>query len=169
MQCCDHFLKVLLVGSNHEYYGTSYEKGLQLVKDITNDPATKGKVIYLHRTTYDVLNSNITIARCTLHSHIGEDRLSLTNDFRRIEGWTVDKHNLEHATDLAWLKSQLALVGEKRRIIIATHYALTLKKTCHPMHKGSKLNQCFASNAFDELQRSPGARNVTHWVYGHTH
>jgi predicted phosphodiesterase len=169
MQCCDHFSKVLLVGGNHEYYGTSHEKGLQLVKDITNDPATKGKVIYLHRTTYDVPNSNITIAGCTLHSHIGEDRLSLTNDFRRIEGWTVDKHNLEHATDLAWLKSQLALVGEKRRIIIATHYAPTLKKTCHPMHKGSKLNQCFASNAFDELQRSPGARNVTHWVYGHTH
>jgi len=167
-QCCDHFEKILLVGGNHEYYGTSHEEGLQLVEDITSDTATQGKVLYLNRTTYDVPNTNITIAGCTLHSHIG-DRSSLTNDFKRIKDWTVDKHNSEHATDLAWLKSQLAQVGDKRRIIIATHYAPTFEGTSHPVHKGSKFNQCFASNACEELQGSPGGQSVTHWIYGHTH
>lgn len=81
----------------------------------------------------------------------------------------MDEHNAEHDKDLAWLKSVLAQKGETRRIVVATHYAPAFEGTSHPMHKGSEVNQCFASNAFDGLQILTGARNVTHWVFGHTH
>jgi hypothetical protein len=105
MQCCDHFTKVLLVGGNHEYYGTSYEKGLQLVEEITNDPATKGKVLYLHRMTYDVPNSNITIAGCTLHSHRG-----VHNQVRQVRTPTLA---------LLVRSSQLPCLFAKRESLIA--------------------------------------------------
>lgn len=45
--CCAKFEKVLLVGGNHEYYGTSHAKGLELIEDITTDPANCGKVLLL--------------------------------------------------------------------------------------------------------------------------
>lgn len=169
IKCCGIFEKVLLVGGNHEYYGISHAKGQELIDKIANDPATQGKVLFLNRTTYDVPNSNTTIAGCTLYSHIGPDRSRLMNDFKRIEEWTVDQHNAQHAADLEWLKGTVSSIGTERRIVVATHYAPAFEKTCHPAHEGSKLNQCFASDAFDEVQRCPGAQNVTHWIFGHTH
>ncbi|GAB7337509.1 hypothetical protein MBLNU457_g2833t1 [Dothideomycetes sp. NU457] len=144
--CSTQFTKILLVAGNHEYYGTSHSQGHQLLNSITNDPATQGKILFLHRATYDVPDTDITIAGCTLHSRI-DDRTSLTNDFKRIREWSVDQHNAEHGADMAWLKSTLAQVGEGRRVIVATHYAPEVEGSCHPMYRGSKLNQCFASDA----------------------
>ena len=159
----------IIIGGNHEYYGTSHQKAREFMEEIANDPATQGKVLFLNRATYDIPNSNTTIAGCTLYSHIGQDRTRLTNDFKRTKDWTVDQHNAEHDAEQNWLKRQVSSSGKERQIVIATHYAPTFEKTSHPKHEGSNLNQCFASNALDEVRKCPGAQNVSHWIFGHTH
>ena len=168
-RCCALFEKVLLVGGNHEFYGTSHEHGFQMIESIANDPAAQGKLLFLNRVAYDIPRSDITILGCTLHSNIGGSRKAVTNDFRRIADWTVERHNQEHAADMAWLREQISSIKESRRIIIATHYAPAFGKTCHPMHRGSILNQCFASNALDNLLANCVPWTVTHWIHGHTH
>lgn len=168
-QCCATFEKVLLIAGNHEFYGTTYEEGLELIGTIVDNPAAQGKVVFLNRAAYHIPHSNVTVLGCTLHSKIGQDRTALTNDFRRIKQWTVAKHNKEHSLDVAWLKEQVSSIGKSRRIVIATHYAPTFGRTCHPSHRQSKFNQCFASNAFQDIVGENKAQNVTHWIYGHTH
>lgn len=168
-RCCALFEKVLVVGGNHEFYGTSHEKGWQIIETIANDPAAQGKLLFLNRVAYDIPHSDITILGCTLHSKIGKDRTTLTRDFRRIENWTIERHNQEHEADMAWLRGQISRIKEHRRVIIATHYAPAFEETCHPTHRGSILNQCFASNAFDNLLANCVPFPVTHWVHGHIH
>lgn len=168
-QCCAAFQTVLLVAGNHEFYGSTYEEGIRLMEVIVDDPTIQGRFVFLNRTAYDIPHSDVTILGCTLHSRIGQETSLLTNDFRRIRQWTVDRHNAEHAQDIAWLRDQVMSIKKSRRILIATHYAPTFDGTSHPSHRQSGLNQCFASNAFEFVTQGLKPSGVTHWVYGHTH
>jgi hypothetical protein len=57
------------------------------------------------------------------------------SDFRRITGWTIDHHNMEHVLDIKWLKTHVGVIHEEephRRIVIVTRHAPSFKDTCKP-------------------------------------
>jgi predicted phosphodiesterase len=169
---CEQFEMVLLVAGNHEFYGSSREEGLCIAQSFVDDSAMGGKLHFLNRTRIDLPGSNTTILACTLQSHIAPDYTKLTNDFQRIQNWSVQDHNDEHKRDLAWLESTITQMSRDRigrKIIIITHYAPAFEDTCHPLHTNNAVSQCFSSHALRQMTTWQGAQQVTHWVFGHTH
>lgn len=167
---CEIFDRVLLVPGNHEFYGSSRQKGLELGEKLEQDLG--GKFHLMHRGRVNLDNGEVVILGCTLHSRIPDNFTALTNDFNKIEGWRVLHHNEEHLADIEWLQRGLAEIessSPRNRVIIATHYAPAFERTVEPAHEGSNLRHCFCSNALEQLCDWTGANLVSHWVYGHTH
>ncbi|WPH01530.1 Hypothetical protein R9X50_00437600 [Acrodontium crateriforme] len=166
------FDQVLLVAGNHEFYGTSYDAGLRAAKKIADDPRMERKFVFLHRRRFDIPNTNITVLGCTLQSQIDPTCQRRTNDFVRIQGWSIERHNEEHRLDVEWLQRTLSEISKtepQRKIIVATHYAPAFEKTCHPLHEYNDVSQCFCSHTLKLLSKWDGARQITHWIFGHTH
>jgi hypothetical protein len=166
------FEAVLLVPGNHEFYGSSREEGLAAAERLVEEPLMHGKLLLLNRGRYDLPGSNTTILGCTLHSHIAGGYTKLTNDFARIQEWSVKNHNDEHQTDLAWLMQSLVELEQNepgRRVVIVTHYAPLFDRVCHPKKENNAVSQCFSSNALDNIQRRGLISSKTYWISGHTH
>ena len=166
-QMCDKFDKVLLVSGNHEFYGSSREKGLLIAEAMSQDLGDK--FILLNRTRVDL--EDVVILGCTLQSHVPEGAC-LTNDFAKIKGWTVADHNAEHRRDLEWLEEALGKVADERcgsRIVIVTHYAPAFEEANHPRLRQSPCRYCFSSDTLEQFKNWQGAGQVSHWIFGHTH
>lgn len=175
----ERYEKVFLVLGNHEFYGLSFTAGLSEARRIVDEPALKGKLVLLDRTRYDVPECpHVVILGCTLWSKIPEDARSIISykiqDFRRIEGWTVDDHNTAFESDSAWLRQQVAAIrkendslpkGQSKRILVVTHYAPAIQKTASPVHDGSELSPAFAT----DLLADGTWEGVHTWIFGHTH
>lgn len=171
---CQQFDMVLLVAGNHEFYGSSREEGLSIAQSFVDDSDMGGKLHFVNRTRIDLSGTKTTLLGCTMQSHISPDYTRLTNDFQRIKDWRVRDHNAEYERDMAWLKSTMTEMSQdpesrNRRIIIVTHYAPAFENTCHPLHVNNAIIQCFSSHALREMGSWNGARQVTHWIFGHTH
>lgn len=171
-QLCDQFELVILVAGNHEFYGTTRAEGLAAAERLTNEPSMGGKLRFLNQKDNRIdLNSNITVLGCTLHSKITSES-RLTNDFKRIQEWTVAKHNEQHNGDLECLEESLRAIQERepdRQIIIVTHYAPVFERVCHPKNELNDVSQCFSSNALEHLRKAGLLQSVSHWIFGHTH
>lgn len=170
---CDSFDRVLLVAGNHEFYGSSREEGLRAAETLVADPSMDDKLVFLNRTRYAIPgHEEVVVLGCTLQSHIGPDCTRLSNDFRRIGGWTVEKHNAEHRRDLDWLRQSLKEIAQaepEKRVVIVTHYAPAFERTCHPQHERNAASPCFCSDTLSALRGWEGADQVVYWVFGHTH
>ena len=171
-QQCDTFELVLLVAGKHEFYGSSRAEGLDAAAKLVKEPGMHGRLCFLNRDTMNFGDSNLTILGCTLQSHIAPGYTALTNDFRRIKDWTVKAHNEEHKKDLDRLRESLHSLSTsipKLNVLIVTHYAPMLERTCHPKNEYNAVSQCFGSRTLENLQQAPGMERVSHWVFGHTH
>lgn len=166
-QMCERYAKVLFVPGNHEFWGTSRDEGLRTAEMLGKDLGEQ--FAFLNRGRVDL--EGVVVLGCTLHSSIPEGA-HLTNDFERIENWTVSDHNAEHLRDLEWLKQKLEEIAEARpetRVVIATHYAPTFKGTAHPRFKRSEHRYCFSSDTLAHFETWKGADQVSHWIFGHPH
>jgi predicted phosphodiesterase len=167
------FVQICLVLGNHEFYGVSRQEGLSLAKSLENEPCLLGKVSVLNRRVVEV-SPKVIILGCTLHSHIPTESQEVVqrkvNDFKRITGWTVDEHNLEHDEDLQWLQSQVEVVGKNRTssdrstILVVTHHAPCKKGTSDPRLENNDINSAFATEVIEE-----NFWGVQCWLFGHTH
>ncbi|KAF2671107.1 putative calcineurin-like phosphoesterase [Microthyrium microscopicum] len=163
--------KVLWVLGNHEFYGLSHSKSLEIAMRLESE--FDGKLIVLYRRRFDLPEPNITVLGCTLWSQIPDEAKNVVrskvNDFRRINDWTVGSHNAEHQKDLSWLKEQVSKLQEEspqRRILIVTHHAACTSGTSEPRFEGSPWHSAFATDLLERKGDWPG---VQAWVYGHTH
>lgn len=169
---CAVFTKVFLVLGNHEFFGVSRARGLELAGFLENEPACHGKLYLLHRTRVDLDDLNIVMLGCTLHSKI-PSKVQLmvqmkVSDFHQIENWTVDDHNAEHQSDVIWLQQEVSKIrtdSPRRRVLVITHHAPTIKGTSKPVDVGSPLGSAFAT----ELLRTRHLADVQCWIFGHTH
>ena len=169
---CEKFERVLLVMGNHEFYGSSRDDGLAAAERLAGDPLMHGKLTLMHRTRVDMPEHGVVVLGCTLQSHIGPDCGKITNDFRRIQDWTVKRHNTEHDLDSRWLQLSLREIHEMeptKRVVIVTHYAPAFERTCHPKNERNAASQCFSSDTLLAFRDWLGANQVTHWIFGHTH
>lgn len=133
--------------------------------------------MFLDQTRYD-LSPTTTLLGCTIHSRIQasqQDRVTFgLYDFYNIPDWTVPDHNTAHASDLAWLKSQIrALTAEAsshptRHVMVLTHHSPTTDpQALDPGHAQSKISSGFMTDlSKEECWTSPLVRL---WMFGHTH
>lgn len=171
---CGNFERVFLILGNHEFFGTSHDRGVEFARSLEAEAELEGKLTLLYRTRVD-LSEDVTLLGCTLHSYIPQDAREEVQrrvaDFRHIDEWTVDSHNEQHARDVSWLKEQLDTLSTSepgRKVIIATHHAPLVVGTSDPVHKGP-LNTAFATNVLVDAQSWDGIGAVKTWLFGHTH
>jgi hypothetical protein len=158
---------------NHEFYGLDYHSGLEKARRLVEEPSLADNVILLHKTRWDDSNSALTIIGCTLWSAIPEELSMLIeskiNDFKKIDGWTAQKHSEIHAEEVAWLREQIAQATEdqspKRRLLVATHHAPCMEGTSRPGDSSNPWTPAFATNLLDQ----PGWDGIKIWAFGHTH
>ncbi|KAK3331650.1 Metallo-dependent phosphatase-like protein [Cercophora scortea] len=172
------YKRVFLVLGNHEYYHLSRSAGLEKARQMEKEPVLAGKVTLLQQDSYTIPEQpDVTLLGCTLWSFIPREASaaisSVMNDFKHIEGWTVDAQNEVHAADLAWLHKEVEMIrrdakqqgSSKRTVVVVTHHAPLTAGTSSPSHKGSPLNAAFATNVCESGNWQP----VRYWVFGHTH
>ena len=173
------FRKVLLIFGNHEPWGSDWKQAAERVRAFADaqdhNHSGKGELILLDQTRVD-LSDEVTVLGCTLFSHVPqqhEERVSFgLNDFYYIEdGWDIAKHNQAHASDLAWLNTQVAQLAKEephRRVAIFSHHSPTVQEgSMNPKHANKPLTSGFATDLSEEAcWRSP---NVRVWAFGHTH
>ncbi|RSL92934.1 hypothetical protein CDV31_014939 [Fusarium ambrosium] len=161
------FEKVFLVLGNHEFYGLDYQAGLDTAEQLVSEASLAGRVVLLHRTRWDDPQSEFTILGCTLWSAIPQQAhdvvQSKVKDFKNINGWSVEKHNMLHAEELLWLREQVAQAST-RQILVATHHAPRVQGTSRPQHVGNPWTCAFATDLMDQTWDG-----VRIWVFGHTH
>lgn len=175
----DRFRLVFLVLGNHEIYSQSYESALESARFLAQEDCFEGRLILLHHSRYDMPDSPVTILGCPLWSHIPKEQrgivASTIQDFKQIEGWSIEEHNQAHESDLAWLLREIDSVqvanrdkpvDERRTILVVTHHAPSVQKTSHPQYQYSPWRSAFAT---DVLSRIPELNNVKAWIFGHTH
>ncbi|RDW79064.1 uncharacterized protein DSM5745_05916 [Aspergillus mulundensis] len=171
------FERVFLVLGNHEFYGLSYDEGVQKAGELADEPLLEGRVILLNRGQYDIHDSKVTVLGCSLWSFIPESNREAVRlkvqDYRKINGWTVDSHNHAHGEDLAWLQEQIRLIKEEggvKEVVVVTHHAPMMKRTSEPQHAGSPVSSAFATDLLISSRLKKGEWDgVTLWVFGHTH
>lgn len=175
-QQCYKFERVFLVLGNHEFYGLFRVEGMRRVSQMMKERSLEGRLTVLDRTRID-LPENFTILGCTLHSHIPDEARAIVQekvqDFRMIDGWTIDDHNEAHELDKAWLKDQIKSINKKwpnRQIVVATHHAPSHHQTSEPKLSASPWRSAFSTPLVEtQMADWPGLRNVQYWVFGHTH
>ena len=172
--------KIFLVLGNHEFYGLSYEDGLLKAQQLSSEPAICQSVILLHKSQWD--GPSFTVIGCTLWSMVPAEAREVVkakiNDFKKIEGWSIEKHNELYQEESKWLeetvrslKTQSASEGEQnepvadRFVLLATHHAPSIQGTSRPEHLSNPWTSAFAS----DLLKSGEWEEVDAWVFGHTH
>ncbi|KAL6690553.1 putative calcineurin-like phosphoesterase [Trichoderma pleuroticola] len=168
------YKKVFLVLGNHEFYELDYDAGLGMAQRLSGEPSLKDSVILLNKSRWDDPDSNLTILGCTLWSAIPEEAATMIetkiNDFKKIIGWTTQKHNQIHTEEAKWLREQVAQLAaqgqdDSRQIIIATHHAPCVQGTSKPADTNNPWTPAFAT----DLVTKGNWSNVTCWSFGHTH
>ncbi|KAL1884039.1 hypothetical protein Daus18300_000148 [Diaporthe australafricana] len=166
------YTRVFLVLGNHEFYDLSFETGLARARALEKEPVFEGKLILLQRNAFVFGDEGVVIIGCPLWSFIPGDSApkvaSVLNDFKRIEGWTIEKHNFNHAEDLSWLRDQVQHHKADTRILVVTHHAPLVGKTASPQHKNSLIKSAFATDVLLDTRDSTWSP-VKYWIFGHTH
>lgn len=174
---CNVFERVLYVLGNHEHYGLTRQRCLELAKQLEEESSLMGRLTLLDRTRVD-LDDGITLLGCTLWSHVPDQSKDVVStkisDFKgHISGWTVDDHNCEHERDLSWLQSeieQLAKETPRRSVVVATHHAPSIPGTSSERDCNNAWSSAFATELIDgSIQQWEGHQMISHWIFGHTH
>ncbi|GKZ72395.1 hypothetical protein AnigIFM63309_009377 [Aspergillus niger] len=174
----DRFRSVFLLLGNHEFYNETFDTGIEMAKQLEEDPSFDGRLIVLHQKRYDVPGSNVSILGCTLWSKVPQESAevvqSKVKDFQRISDWSVDDHNARHDFDYSWLMKEVHSIhaenrtvakdSKRRSILVVTHHAPSLQGTSNPKHAQSPWSVAFGTNILSEV---PDGVKV--WVFGHTH
>ena len=179
------FETVLYVLGNHEPYGITFPKAVEVVRRFEEevkqrqhspDKTGTGRFIFLDRSRYDV-SERLTVFGCTLFSSIvPEQRTTVTqfvSDFSQIEDWTVETHNTAHQRDLQWLNSEVsacALQEPQRAIVVLTHYsptAVALANDIRHIRDDAQVRSAFMTDLSTQICWT--SHRVKLWAFGHTH
>lgn len=170
------FERVFLVLGNHEFYGSSHEASLDRALKLETEPCLQSKLILLHQKRFDIPRTNVTVLGCSLWSHIPDDAKLMVrmkiNDFNKIQDWTPESHNEQHAADLRWLRDAVKERSAEKssrgsQVIVVTHHAPCVQGTSEPRLDFSPWASAFSTDLLDKP--GEGWPGVTTWVYGHTH
>lgn len=169
---------VFLVLGNHEFFDLTYEETISQAKQLSQEPSLTSKLVLLNRDVWRDESSGSIIMGCTLWSFVPESAKAVVeskvSDYKKIEGWSVEKSNQRHAEEAAWLDSELESLSSAARadpqkhgrdILVVTHHAPSLTGTSAPEHVNNPWTSAFATDLLPRLN----IKRVKIWVFGHTH
>lgn len=172
------FEKVALVLGNHEFFDLTYEEGISRAEQLASEPSLKENMLLLNRNVWRDESSGVIIMGCTLWSSVPDSAREIVehkiSDYKKIDGWSVDKNNQQHTEDAAWLTSELQNLSvasnanaeqRGRNILVVTHHAPSLEGTSAPEHVNNPWTPAFATELLPRLS----TEKVKTWVFGHTH
>ena len=177
----ENFVQVFFVLGNHEFFGLSWQQGLELAERMEQKPGLQGILIIMNRKRVDLDDHGIpaTILGCTLQSYVPPAARGIVqqkvNDFRRTVDWTAEDHCEEHTMDVTWLSKEVhstrhARDGACRKILVVTHHAPSTTGTSDPAHQGNAWSSVFGTDLLRaENRKRSGLDTVQAWVFGHTH
>ncbi|MDQ3109143.1 MAG: metallophosphoesterase [Bacteroidota bacterium] len=160
----DNFQHTYWIPGNHEYYNNSIDNfKFPLHEKIKDNVSLLNNQVVIYK--------NVELIFSTLWGHISvPNHLVIersVSDFSLIKcngkKLTPIDFNQLHKTDLAFIKSALAVKSDNQRIII-THHVPTLQN--YPsQYKNSNINEAFAVELYDFIFES----QANYWIYGHHH
>jgi predicted phosphohydrolase len=160
----DNFETTYWLPGNHEYYYSDINERSGFVHEKIRD-----NVLLVNNTSFDIGNTRLifsTLWTKISHRNQLEIRQRLS-DFHAIKkdgkGFSPDDYNLLHEQALNFLKCQLAINNDGKKIVITHHVPTFLN---YPeLYKGDSLNEAFAVELFNLIKGSV----VSNWIYGHHH
>ena len=142
----DRYDHIILVAGNHEYYGTTIEKGERLLREITT------KLPNVHYLQCDkVVINEIEFLGCTLWSEPTVDHW-LTNDGSSIKDFSLEQYQDLNTQHRDWLTEQLNIPSTRKKIVV-THY-LPSYRCIDPKYNDENTNSFFASHLDDLVPKA---------------
>lgn len=160
----DNFAATYWIPGNHEYYGFDIATKCGVLNE-----KIRSNVFLVNNTS--VVHDDVKLIFSTLWSKISQANEwqieRSMSDFHVIKNgkfrFTAERYNELHAESLAFLKNELAMQTDLKKVV-ATHHVPTYMH--YPeKHKGSMLNEAFAVELFDLIE----ATEPDCWIYGHSH
>jgi len=160
----DHFAATYWVPGNHEYYHFDAAEKCGVLNEKIRE-----NVFLVNNTS--VIHADTKLIFSTLWSKISPghqwDIERGMNDFHVIKfrgkRFSAETYNQLHEESLNFIQ-QAIQTGNGEKIAVFTHHCPTLMHY-PPQYKGSVLNEAFAVELFDLIEKS----NIASWVYGHHH
>lgn len=177
---CNLYEKVWLVLGALEFQGIGHFEGLQLAHKMEKEAVTKGKLEVLYRTRSSVPGANVTLLGLTLWSQIPEaaeeavlKKIPEFDEAAGIREWSVEKHNREHARDIAWLRKEVhapktfagsPASSDSTQLIVISSFAPDLRDSLPPWQVDSPWSSAFGT----DLLCGNDWNGVKYWICGAT-
>ncbi|MBK6263586.1 metallophosphoesterase [Marivirga sp. S37H4] len=161
----DQFKKVYWIPGNHEYYQRDIkDRSGSFIEEIR-------KNVYLLNNK-EIELEGFRLIFTSLWSKLSEENFDVFTqqwpDFNWIKNgdgnFTPDDYNQLYDEDISFLKNAMSREKEDVTTIVITHHVPTFKNFPEK-HKGSKLNEAFATELSDLIKDSA----VDYWIHGHNH
>jgi Icc-related predicted phosphoesterase len=157
----------VLIPGNHEFYGDSFTSEWFGSKSKTYE-SDGHKVYSANNTVLEI--EGIYFVCSTLWSHIGYEKASeiqwAMNDYRMINGLTVDEVNRYHRDNVRFLEEAMEQIPDGKRCIIVTHHVPSFN-LISDRWKGNTLNDAFAADMDTFIMINTD--KISHWIHGHSH
>jgi len=153
------------VPGNHEYYYSDIsERSNSFSEQIRDNVFLVNNVSVIHDDTkfiFSTLWSKISL------QNEWQIQKGLT-DFRVIKKdssiFTPYDYNVLHQNSIDFIEKELLSQNKQDKTVVVTHHVPTYMN--YPeQYKGSALNEAFATELFDLIERS----NINYWIFGHSH
>jgi predicted phosphohydrolase len=160
----DNFKTTYWLPGNHEYY----QFDITEKSDVFNESICSN--VFLVNNTA-VVHEKVKLIFSTLWSKISANNQwqieRSLSDFHLINHkgnrFSAEQYNQLHTESLAFIEKELQGVQQEKTIVF-THHCPTFLN--YPeQYKGDVLNEAFAVELFDTIEKS----NIDYWVYGHHH
>lgn len=160
-QISPYYGKIFVVTGNHEYYNNDRVDPISDMDSYLQYLASKfDNVEFLQRKSYTY--NNVRFLGCTLWTYSDEKLAHYMNDYKHIQGFTPNKCNMLHHSNVQWLEEQLNRKCKYKKTVVITHHMPT-RQLISEKHKGSPFNVFYASD-LDEL-----VKQADMWLCGHSH
>jgi predicted phosphodiesterase len=180
---CDRHKAVVYVPGNHEYYGDSFDRAWDKIKEMTGDienlhflnmdTVVIDDVMFIGATLWTDMDSESPGTMLTAKNYMNDYHvISRLSESDGDDGWAFRGKLQPHHTVSAhyqhrdYIDSALyaATQGEGLKTFVVTHHGPTWQSV-DPQFIGSPLNGAYVSDLTDLIrERGPDV-----WVHGHTH
>ncbi|HEC66593.1 MAG TPA: hypothetical protein ENI23_15060 [bacterium] len=156
---------IIILPGNHEFYfgadpatySVYYHTSGQSISVVNNKTLTIGNVRFLCTTLWSFIRPQ-NVAAC----------LRGNNDFSFIKvggkPLNAEVHNALHVECTSWLNIRLMEKWDGPTVVISHHLPDT--SLIQDKHKGSNINDCYASNLGNFIASHP---EIKAWIHGHSH
>ena len=168
----DHYQDIVYVAGNHEYYGGTWDKTLDLVRAVV---APYSNIHFLENQTADI--HGVKFVGTTLWTDMNKQDPVIRyyiqhgmNDYRQIFNVAADRRLSpldtiqRHLESVSYIRDTVDADPAARYVVVSHHSPTML--SVHPQYKDSDITAAFASDLSEFILDRP---QIKLWTCGHTH